>query len=85
MDKLSQSEKKLMRNYPVESFEERMINYTVEVDGQLYLIEHVPARVCLETGEQLFSPETVERIQDIIDRQPCPNRIMETPVYDFAA
>jgi len=67
----------------VESFEDRNINYAVEVDGQLYLIEHVPARVCLETGEQLFSPETVERIQDIIERQPIPIRILETPVYDF--
>ena len=74
-----------MKNYPVESFEERITNYTVEVNGQLYLIEHVPARVCLETGEQLFLPETVERIQDIIDRQPVPSRIVETPVYDFAA
>ena len=74
-----------MKEYPLESFEERIINYTIEVDRQLYLIEHVPARVCLDTGEQLFSPETVERIQDIIDRQPIPSRIVETPVYDFAA
>ncbi len=69
----------------VESFEELMINYAIEVNGQLYLIEHVPARVCIETGEQLFSPETVERIQDIIDRQPIPDRVLQTPVYDFAA
>ncbi|MEI7870010.1 MAG: YgiT-type zinc finger protein [Candidatus Methylumidiphilus sp.] len=69
----------------VESFEDRNINYAVEVDGQLYLIEHVPARVCLETGEQLFSPETIERIQDIIEQRPIPSRIVETPVYDFAA
>ena len=69
----------------VESFENRTINYTIEVNGQLYLIEHVPARVCLETGEQLFSPETVGRIQDIIEQRPIPSRIVETPVYDFAA
>ncbi|MFZ4703595.1 MAG: YgiT-type zinc finger protein [Candidatus Methylumidiphilus sp.] len=74
-----------MKEYPLESFEERIINYTIEVDRQLYLIEHVPARVCLDTGEQSFSPETVERIQDIIERQPIPSRIVETPVYDFAA
>ena len=74
-----------MNQYPIESFENRTINYTIEVNGQLYLIEHVPARVCLVTGEQLFSPETVERIQDIIERQPVPNRILQTPVYDFAA
>ena len=73
-----------MNQYPIESFENRTINYTIEVNGQLYLIEHVPARVCLETGEQLFSPETVERIQDIIERQPVPSRILQTPVYEFA-
>ena len=74
-----------MNQYPIESFENRTINYTIEVNGQLYLIEHVPARICLETGEQLFSPKTVEKIQDIIDRQPIPSRIVETSVYDFAA
>lgn len=74
-----------MNQYPIESFEDRIINYTIEVNDQLYLIEHVPARICLETGEQFFSPETVERIQDIIERQPIPSRVLQTPVYDFAA
>ena len=74
-----------MNQYTLESFEERLINYSVEINGQLYLIEHVPVRICMETGEQLFSPETVERIQEIIRRQPNPSRIIKTPVYDFAA
>lgn len=74
-----------MTQYPHESFEERLINYSVEINGQLYLIEHVPAKICIQTGEQLFSPETVERIQDIIRRQPKPSRVVQTPVYDFAA
>ena len=78
-------EKAVMSQYPIESIEDRTINYTIEANGQIYLIEHVPARVCIETGEQLFSPETVERIQDIIEQRPIPNRIVETPVYDFAA
>jgi len=29
------------------------------------VIEHVPARICRETGEQLFSPDKVSRIQAI--------------------
>lgn len=74
-----------MNEYPMESFEARFINYAIEINGQLCLIEHVPAKVCLETGEQLFTPETVERIQDIIERQPIPNCIVKTPAYDFAA
>ncbi|HQQ00357.1 MAG TPA: YgiT-type zinc finger protein, partial [bacterium] len=42
------------------------VTYTLEHDGKFFLIEHVPARVCKETGEQYFSPETVERIQAIL-------------------
>jgi YgiT-type zinc finger domain-containing protein len=74
-----------MMQYPKETLEEQLVTYTVEVNGKIYVVEHVPARVCLETGEQLFSPETVDRIQQIIREQPVPIRIIETPVYDFAA
>jgi YgiT-type zinc finger domain-containing protein len=67
-----------------ETFEERLVTYTQEVGAKLIVIEHVPARVCRETGEQLFSPETVRRIQAIIQGQLRPARIIETPVYEFA-
>ena len=48
-------------------------------------IEHVPARVCRETGERLFAPETVERLQHIVWEQRTPTRIVETPVFEFVA
>jgi hypothetical protein len=41
--------------------------------------------VCVETGEQFFSPETVERLQRIIEEKGEPKRVIETPVYEFAA
>ena len=31
------------------------VTYTLERGGRFYIIEHVPARVCRETGEQFFS------------------------------
>jgi hypothetical protein len=61
------------------------VTYTLEVGGRLYVIEHVPARVNVETGEQFFAPDTVERVQKIIWGGQRPSRMMETPVYDFAA
>jgi YgiT-type zinc finger domain-containing protein len=70
--------------YPRETFVPEKITYTIEVDGQLTVIENVPARVCLETGEQLFSAETVERIQQLISSKPKPTRMMEVPVFEFA-
>jgi hypothetical protein len=48
------------------------------------VVENVPARVCVETGEQLFSPETVERLQQMVWEQRKPARVIEVPVYEFA-
>lgn len=45
---------------------EQIVTYTLEVDGRLFVIENVPARVDAETGEQFFAPETVDRLQEII-------------------
>ena len=47
---------------------ERKVTYALEVDGKFYLIENVPARVNVETGEQYFSPKTVDRLQQVVLR-----------------
>ena len=48
------------------------------------MIVRVPARVCRETGEQCFDPETVERIHALIKNPRKPDRVIETPVYEYA-
>lgn len=60
------------------------VTYTVELGGKFYIIEHVPARVCQETGAQLFAPETVERIQALLKGETKPARVVETPVYEYS-
>ena len=67
-----------------EEIVERRVTYTLEMDGRFFLIENVPARVNLDTGEQLFAPKTVERLQQIILGDEEPIRTVETPVYQFA-
>ncbi len=59
------------------------VNYTLELDGKFYIIENVPARVCKETAEQFFSPETVENLQKTIWGKKKPKRTIETAVYDY--
>lgn len=66
-----------------ETYEERQVTYTLEMEGKFYIVEHVPARVCVETGEQSFAPKTVENIQKIISGQEKPVKVLETPVYEF--
>jgi YgiT-type zinc finger domain-containing protein len=68
-----------------ETLVERKVTYALQVDGKFLVIENVPARVCEETGEQFFSPHTVERLQQIIWEEREPKRVIETPVYEFAA
>ncbi len=62
---------------------EQKVTYTLQKNGQLIVVENVPARVNLETGEQLFAPETVERLQRMIWEQKEPTRIIQVPVYEF--
>ena len=68
-----------------EKMVERRVTYTLENDGKFIIVENVPARVCVETGEQFFSPETVERLQQMIWEEEKPKKFIETPVYEFAA
>jgi YgiT-type zinc finger domain-containing protein len=74
----------MVTTYPKETFVPEKVTYTIDVDGKLLVIEHVPARVCLETGEQLFSAETVDRIQQLILSKQRPTRVMQVPVFEFA-
>jgi YgiT-type zinc finger domain-containing protein len=64
---------------------EEKVNYTLEINGKFIIIEKVPARVCLETGERFFSPDTVEILQQIVWENRKPNRVIETPVIEFTA
>lgn len=73
-----------MSNTPRETMVDQRVTYTIELDGRLIVIEHVPARVCVETGEQFFAPQTVQRIHELV-RKSKPTKTITMPVYDFAA
>ena len=67
-----------------ENLIDQKVTYTLEMDGKLLLIENVPARVNIETGEQFFSPKTVDRLQQIVWNQQQPDRTVTLPVYEYA-
>lgn len=62
---------------------ETRVSYTLEMNGKFYIVENVPARVDEETGEQFFSPDTVERLQKTIQSPKAPAKFIETPVYTY--
>ena len=74
----------MVKPYPHETFVHSKVKYTLDLDGKLIVVENVPARVCVETGEQLFSPDTVDRLQKLVTGKTKPKRVMEVPVFEFA-
>ena len=73
-----------MSNTQTQDLVQTQVTYTLEVNGDFFLIENVPARVDLDSGEQFFAPNTVKRIQEIILDRESPSRFTQTPVYKFA-
>ena len=71
-------------NMREEKLVEQKVTYTLLKDGKFFIIEYVPARVNVETGERFFSPQTVERLQRIIWGERQPIRFVQTPVFEFA-
>lgn len=67
-----------------EEMENTKVTYTLYKDGKFYIVQNVPARVNTETGEQFFSPPTVEHLHKIILGEKTPVRMAETPIFDFA-
>lgn len=75
-----------MQDYPwKELLIDKNVNYVMEEDGELVIIEKVPARVNPETGEQLLSSKTLQRLREMIKERKNPTRVIETRVYEFLA
>jgi hypothetical protein len=74
----------MMNNYQ-ETLVEKHVVYIMQFNGQFLVIENVPARVNEETGEQFFSPATVEHLQQIILDGQEPHHLAEIPVYQYSA
>ena len=67
-----------------ENMADRVVNYVLDIDGEIIIVENVPARVNLDTGERFFAPDTVERLQRIAWKREKPSRLIETPVFSYA-
>jgi len=71
-------------NVREERLVDRRVTYALEREGKFYIVQNVPARVNEETGEQFFSPTTVEQLQRVILHSQNPTMTIETPVYEYA-
>ena len=63
--------------------EDRLVTHTVRHLGEIIVIDNVPAEVCGLCGEALLSPDTVRRIEALLDNRSAPKRTV--PLYEFVA
>ena len=63
-------------------YEERAIVHTVRHEGQIIVIDRVPAEVCSLCGDVLLRPETVRRIEELLRKRSRPART--APLYEYA-
>lgn len=64
------------------TYEARTVVHTVKQRGEVIVIDHVPAEVCGVCGDVLLAPETVRRIEGLLNSNPPPVRTI--PLYEFA-
>jgi len=64
---------------------DKEVSYVIEFKERLHIVEHVPARECLQCGERLYAPETIEKIQKAVWQDRKPDRVIETPVIDYVS
>ena len=63
-------------------YEGRKILHTVRHQGQVMVIDHVPAEVCEVCGDVLLEPETVRRLEELVKN---PTQASKTvPLYEYA-
>lgn len=48
--------------------EEKKVNYVVDLENTIIIIKGVPAKVCVNCGEQYFNDETSENIDNIVNQ-----------------
>ena len=62
------------------TYESESVVHTVRHAGQLVVIAHVPADVCSVCGDVLLKPDTVRRIELLLDEQQEPTTTV--PLYE---
>ncbi|MBN1345023.1 MAG: YgiT-type zinc finger protein [Phycisphaerae bacterium] len=63
-------------------YEQRRIVHTVTHEGQLIVIDRVPAEVCAVCGDVLLEPETIRHLERMLSGLDQPIRTI--PVYEYA-
>jgi len=64
---------------------ERKVTLDLRIGEELVIIEEVPATVCENCGEQVFTPEVTRQVQAVAQERKEKTRTILVPVFSFEA
>jgi len=64
--------------------QEERVSEVFRIDGQLVLVENIPAMVCRRCGETIFSRETVEAVRQLVHGQGKPVKSVRLDVFTYS-
>lgn len=50
------------------NLELKKVNYIVDLGNTIIIVKEVPAKVCMQCGEQYYDDETAENIEKIVNQ-----------------
>jgi len=53
-------------------------------EGKLSVIKDVPVEVCTQCGERYYSAETSKKIDELVQSDKDPEKVLEVPVLEFS-
>lgn len=59
------------------------VNEVLNIGGKYYLVEQIPAKVCSNCGEEVFSRETTEKIRLMLHGENSPVRSISLDVFSY--
>ncbi len=54
-------------------------------EGKLSVIKDVPVEVCTQCGERYYSAETSKKIDELVQSDKEPEKVLEVPVLEFSS
>ena len=64
--------------------ESRKATFVYDYDDDYFLIENVPAEVCLQCGEKTYDPNVADDLINLSKKRLKPARTVNVPVFDYA-
>ena len=62
---------------------EKFISEVLDIDGRSVRVENIPATVCVNCGEPLFSRETTEKVRRMVHGEAKPVKSVQMDVFAF--